>query len=427
MARVHGTSRSAKPGNPPRIDQTGVADRLARLADAQIRFTSRLCAIDTTNPPGRNYLACCELLQEKMESLGLKTRLLRVPPAEQARLAPGLDDHPRYCIVGRWDVGAGKTLHLTGHYDVVPATAGWKTDPFKPVVRGGKLIARGAGDMKGSNAAALFAVQAIRQAGATPRWNIELSFTPDEETGGYAGLGWLVRRGHVRADAAILCEGGGSGKVCYAHRGVLWAEVTVIGKPGHACNPRGGTNALEHAIPLIQRFKKLEKVYATRRTAFNIAAKSPTLMIGGVCRGGGKHNTIPDRFCFSIDRRLNPEDDPADVKAELLEVVRQARRADRKLRVEVAWPLFVPPGWTTADQPIARMALAVAGQLSGKPARLRMTAGFTDLHFLTADGGIPAIGYGADGSGAHSDFECVKLSELAHAARFYAEMMLRME
>jgi len=271
-------------------------------------------------------------------------------------------------------------------------------------------------------------VQALRQAGVAPPWNVELSFTPDEETGGYAGLGWLVRSGQIKPDAAVLCEGGTAQRIGYAHRGVLWADVTVIGTPGHASDPTNGVNALEKAIPVIQRFKTLEKVYATRRTRFNIKQKHPTLMIGGVCGGavGGKTNTIPDRFHFTIDRRLNPEDRLADVKAELLAIVRQAQRRDRELKVKVDWPLYVPPGWTCPDEPIAALALSVSKLLTGKPAQFGMTAGFTDMHFLTDDGGVPAIGYGAEGHGAHSNFEYVTLAELFGTARFYAEMMLRM-
>lgn len=407
------------------IERTGVADRIAAMNDRLIDFVCRFCAIETVNPPGRNYLNACEFLKAKLDAMGLATRIVRVPKAEQAKLAPGLDDWPRYCVVGRWDVGARKTLHLTGHYDVVPATAGWKTNPFRPFVRGGKLVGRGTGDMKGSDSAAIFAVQAIQQAGVTPPWNVELSFTPDEETGGAAGLGWLVRSGQIAPDAGILLEGASGDRVGYAHRGVLWADVTVIGKPGHASNPKNGVNALEKAIGLIGQLKTLEKVYARRRTKLNIKQKSPTLMIGGVSGGGGKVNTIPDRFHFTIDRRLNPEDRVADVKRELLDQVRIARRRDRQLRATVEWPLYVPPGVTASDSPIARLALEALRSLRRRPVAFSMTGGFTDMHYLTEDGGVPTVMYGAEGGGAHSDFEYVKLEELTAAARFYAEMILR--
>ena len=149
-------------------------------------------------------------------------------------------------------------------------------------------------------------------------------------------------------------------------------------------------------------------------------------MLGGVCGGGGKTNTIPDRFSFTIDRRLNPEDRLADVKAELLDVVRRAHRRDRKLKVAVDWPLYVPPGWTPPAAPIARVAAAACQAVTGKAVNFRMTAGFTDLHFLTRDGRVPTIGYSAGGAGGHSDFEYIKLSDLLAGAKVYAEIALRM-
>ena len=173
---------------------------------------------------------------------------------------------------------------------MVPPTSGWSRDPFKPVVKGNKLYARGSSDMKGCDTAAIFAIQALMESGQVPPCNIECSFTADEETGGYAGLGHLVRSKAIRPDAAVLLEGASGDTLGYAHRGVLWLNITVIGKPGHGSNPKNGINALEKACGLIGELKSLEKIYAKRRSAFRAGrmARRPTLMIGGVSGGGGK-------------------------------------------------------------------------------------------------------------------------------------------
>ncbi|GMV80363.1 MAG: acetylornithine deacetylase [Planctomycetota bacterium] len=417
------------PRKPPdRLPQAAAAHaRLDALRKDLLDFTARFVAIDTTNPPGRNYLACCEFLAAKLKSLGLKPQILRVPPHEQAPLAPGLDDYPRYNLIARWDVGAKRTLLFTGHYDVVPATSGWKTDPFKPYVKQEKLYGRGTSDMKGCDAAAIFAVQALQESGQTPPWNVELAFTADEETGGYAGLGWLVKSGALKADRAVLLEGGSGENLGIAHRGVLWLEVTVHGKAGHAANPKNGINALEKALPLIRRLKRLERAYASRKSAYLGAkhARRPTLMIGGVCGGGGKINTIPDAFTFSIDRRLIPEDRLSEVKRELAEAIKDAQRDDPDLKVSVKYLLYVESGHTAPDEPIVATALEAYRAVSGKRAKLRMTGGFTDMHFLTRDGKIPSVGYGAQGGGAHSDLEFLSLASQVQTAKFYAEMAVR--
>ena len=392
-------------------------------------FTKRFCAIATVNPPGNRYLECVRFLDRKLRSMGLQTRILRVPRKVQAKLVPGLDAYPRYNLVARWDVGAKKTLHFSGHYDVVPPTSGWKSDPFVPLVRGRKLIGRGSVDMKSCDAAAIFAVQALKEQGLVPPWNIELSLTADEETGGYAGLGWLVKSGAIRPDAAVLCEGGSGDCLGYAHRGVLWLKLTVIGKPGHASNPKNGINALEKACALIRELKRLEALYATRRSAFlgGPVARRPTLMIGGVSGGGGKVNTIPDRFSFSIDRRLLPEEKLAQVKAEFMRVIRRAQRKDRELRVKVEYPLYVAPGWTDRDARICRIAKAAHQAVTGRRSHYRMCGGFTDMHWLTRNGRVPTIGYGTAGGGAHGDLEFVVIPSIVETAKIYAEIAMRME
>ncbi len=410
-------------------DERRVAQRIKRLQKDMVDFLVRLCAIGTVNPPGARYGECVDFLAQTLGGMGLNTWIVRVPVAAQEKELPGSRDYPRMSVVARWDVGAKRTLHFTGHYDVVPPTAGWKTDPFKPVVKGKRLIARGSEDMKASIAAALFAVRALKESGIRPPWNIEFSATPDEETGGYLGLGYVVRSGAIRPDAAVLCEGGSGQTIGYAHKGVLWLDVTVLGKPAHASTPKNGVNALEKACDLIAQLKALEPVYARRTTAFSMrkaALRHPTIMFGGLAGGGSKVNTVPDRFHFTIDRRILPEERLAAVKAEIAGVIRRAKCQDRKLKVGVRQLLYVPPGWASTRSEIARLARSVVKEVTGRPVRFRMTSGFTDMHFLTQDAGVPTVMYGVAGGGGHADNEYAKVPAIFDTARVYAAIALRM-
>lgn len=416
--------RQSKLKTPPSVHR-----KLERLTRPMVDFARKFCSIATVNPPGRCYLECCEFLAGKLRSMGLATCIIPVPKAVQARVLPDSEEYPRYNVVARWNVGAKRTLHFTGHYDVVPPTSGWKSDPFKPVLTGKKLIARGANDMKGSISAAIFAVQAIKSARVTPPWNIEFSLTPDEETGGELGLGYLVKAGKIAPDAAVLLEGGGGTSVGYAHRGVLWLDVTVIGKSGHACVPSFGVNSLELACYLIRELQSLKKVYAKRATAFRMDKalyKRPTLVVGGISGGGGKVNTIPDRFHFTIDRRISPEEKVREVKAEIMAAIRKAQRRNRKLKVDVKQLLFVPPGWTDLDSGFCGIVRSAHRAVTGGSVRFRMTPGFTDLHWFTKDLGIPALMYGTTGKGAHSELEYTEIPSMLRTATVYAEIAMRM-
>ncbi|MCG3178456.1 MAG: Acetylornithine deacetylase [Phycisphaerae bacterium] len=414
---------------PPAVD--GVLRRIDRLVPAMVRFTADLCAIDTVNPPGRNYGRCVAALKAKLEAVGLTTRVVNVPKAELKRLVPEHGGrYPRPSLIARWDVGAARTLHMTGHYDVVPPTGGWTRDPFKAAERGRRLYARGSSDMKAADAAAVFAIQAMRQARVTPPWNIELSFTPDEETGGHAGLGWLVHSGAIRPDAAVLLEGASGDRIGYAHRGVLWLLVTVLGRAAHASNPANGVSALGKGRMLLAALDELAVELAGRRTRLATSSgtpKGPTLMPGGLIGGGaGKVNTIPDRFVFSIDRRINPEESIPAAKAEIVSCLRDVCRRDGTFKVRIDELMRVDPGTIAPDHPHARLARKVLRQLVGKPVRFRMTGGFTDMHWLSRDGGVPTVMYGVSGKNAHGDDEYVDIPSIRAAARFYAALAMSM-
>src|ERR687897_789873 len=81
--------------------------------------------------------------------------------------------------------------------DVTPAGAGWTVGPFDGVIRDGRVYGRGACDMKAGIAAAVYAAEAIRRAGVEVAGSIEISATPDEESGGVAGAAWLAARGRI--------------------------------------------------------------------------------------------------------------------------------------------------------------------------------------------------------------------------------------
>jgi acetylornithine deacetylase/succinyl-diaminopimelate desuccinylase-like protein len=148
--------------------------------------------------------------------------------------------------------------------------------------------------------------------------------------------------------------------------------------------------------------------------------------MGGICGGGGKTNTIPDRFHFTIDRRINPEEKLPEVRGEIMRLIRGAERQDRDLRARVTTDLFVPPGSTEIDAPICKVAGAAVRAVRGKTPRFRLCLGFTDMHFLTRDAGVPCVMYGTEGRGEHGDGEYVIISDLMATAKVYAEIAMRM-
>ena len=98
----------------------------------------------------------------------------------------------------------GPHLIFDGHLDVVPAGDGWTTDPYTPLIRDGRLIGRGAADMKGGVAAMIAAAEAVQRAELPLRGTLTLAIVADEEEGG-GGTRHLVDSG-LRGTWAIVPE-----------------------------------------------------------------------------------------------------------------------------------------------------------------------------------------------------------------------------
>ena len=385
-----------------------------------------LVRVNTVNPPGHNYQALADMLLEHCEGLDMQAKVHRVPDQEVRRVL-GSDEFSRYNLIARWDAGRPQRVHFNAHYDVVPCAGQWKFgDPFEPGLAAGALYGRGAGDMKGSIAALLMAVEALKAAGAEPAFNIECSFTADEETGGQLGAGWIVNKGLVNADFVVVCEGAAGTQVGCGHNGVLWLEVELTGKAAHASRPEQGVNAFEAMADVVQKLQayKTQLNAAERRYVdFDGEVRNPTLNIGGTFSGGegDKINTVPARARFSLDRRLVPGEQLAAVERELRRAV--GRAAGPPCRVAV--PLRIEPCVVDADHALPQAFARAVQAVRRRAAGYRLSSGFTDLHYFAVAGGLPGIGYGVKGERIHGIDERVRVRDLVLTARTYAEFMLR--
>ncbi len=396
----------------------GAEDRLCGFLANLIRF-------DTSNPPGRNYGPCAEYLAAKLRSLGFDTVIHQVPEAVLAPTVPNAATHPRFTVVGRWDVGAPKTVHFNAHYDVVPTGPGWTSPPFSPEIRKGWLYGRGANDMKGSIASLCTAVEAVQTVGLKPKMNVEIAFVPDEESNSLLGTGYLVEQKWHRADYAVVCEGGFGDMIGCGHNGVIWMEVTVKGKSAHASRPHLGVNAFEMAAALCQELGKYKT--RIRRHVFTAPGGEkmrPPLTLGGEVRGndGAKINTIPDEFTFTIDRRVLPDETVAQVEKELRATLREACKKIPGLKIEVRKISSRKASLVKESDPLPREFLKTVRHYR-KRAGFGMTSGFTDMAFYANEARLPCVGYGVEGKNTHGIDECVKVADLVKVAKIYARFL----
>ena len=390
-------------------------------------FLQSLVRIATVNPPGERYEECVGAMDARLQSLGMTTQIVRVPDEVVAKTLPDSAGYPRYNLIGRWDVGAKKTLHFNAHYDVVPVSGQWKFgSPFNPEIEDGWIYGRGSGDMKGAIASLCAALQAVKDCGVTPKVNIEVSFTADEEVGGELGAGWIVRQGLVKPDFAIECEGGGKDNIGYGHNGVLWFRVEINGKAAHAARPEKGVNAFEGAAAIVNGLQSLKQVYARR--AFmpeNRKAMHPTINIGGVfgVGAGPKVNTVPAQAWFTIDRRIVPSEKLKNAEREVIAALRAAKAKAPKVKMNVGVFQRIDPCVSDPHSSFHQQFAQAVRDVRGKKPKFSVVQGFTDLHWYVHDLKLPGIGYGPGGEGGHGMNERAKIEDLISTAKVYARFM----
>jgi succinyl-diaminopimelate desuccinylase len=377
-------------------------DRVLAAIDAcqtdMVEFTRELVAIPTENPPGNEYERCAAVILDRLTRLGIEARM--VGP----------------CVIA--SVGAGApVLRFHGHYDVVPRSV---DDQFNPRIEGANLFGRGSSDMKSGLAAMIYAAHALRTMDLDGR--VELVIVPDEETGGERGTAWLSGTGHFDSGGVgMLMAEPTSGVVWNANRGAISLRVTVKGKPAHVGLSRQGINAFERMLVIARALEELKVEIEQRETAFSItphAARRSILMMGGECRGGTNFNLVPESCAFTVDRRLNPEEDLQTEMDRLTDVFDRLRRQGIDHTVEtlqVGRASGVPQ-----EHPLAASLARAITTVTGTPPKFEMCPGLLECRFY-AERGIPALAYGPGLlSVSHGPNEFVPIRNIRDCAASYA-------
>ena len=401
-----------------------------RNASGLLGRLQNLIGISTVNPPGENYDLITAGLTRDLAELGLKSRRFPVPEALLKKSLPAAQHgFPRYNVLGKLAVrGAKHTLHFNAHYDVVPVSGKWKHGgAFSGAVERGWMYGRGTADMKGSIASLLMALEALKATGSTPKMNLEVSFTADEETDSALGTGWLVRHAPIKPDYAVVMEGGEGPAVCCGHNGVVWLEVTVHGKAAHGSLPERGINALEKMAALVLGLEGHKRELARRKFKTPEGKTMvPTINVGGVfgCGEGAKINTVPATATFTIDRRVLAIEDHTAAEQELRTALAKAAERIPQCRITVAkisenFACFTPP-----SQPFFAEMAAIVAKVRRAPAVFNVSTGFNDMHFFASELKIPTLGYGPGGVDYHGVDERAEVKELVASAKIYAELMI---
>jgi len=386
--------------------------------------TSELVRISTENPPAQNYRACAEALARIIRRAGLRAAVEKIPAPKHlltganAASSPAGRIETRYWV--RATLGSGKrALYFHGHYDVVPAS---RPGQFQPRERSGNIFGRGSADMKGGLVAMLTAVRALKDLRVALAGRIELVFVPDEETGGHRGTAALFESGALAPGAiGMLTAEPSGGAIWNASRGAITLRVTAKGKTAHVGLSFRGINAFEKMLVAARALEKEKQRITARKTKFRIelpGARRSILLLGGRSEGGTNFNAVPAESSFTIDRRINPEENLSTEKNRLLGILNRLRREGIDLETEI-----LQEGNSVAVEETQPLACALAEsirEITRRPARFEMCPGLLETRFY-AQRKIPALAFGPGLlSVSHGPSEFVSLREMENCAAVYA-------
>ena len=336
-------SKTTPPDLSPQVQ--ALLARIEAKQDEVVALTQDLVRIPTVNPPGDAYEACARFIGERLKPRGFAVEYVR------AHGAPGDSDaKPRVNVVARWQgATSGECVHFNSHIDVVEAGSGWASDPFGAEIRDGKIYGRGTCDMKGGLAASIIACEALIESGLPIPGALEISGTVDEESGGFAGVGYLAERGYFskpRVHHVIIPEPLGVDRICLGHRGVWWGEVETKGRIAHGSMPFLGDSAINHMSAFIHLLEpQLQPRLNQRQTAEPVeppGARVSTLNINSIHGGQVEQRYANDErgwptadtpspvvahSCRTVlDRRFIAEENLEAVKQEIIDMLDELKR-----------------------------------------------------------------------------------------------------
>lgn len=384
-----------------------------------LQFAAGLVATPSPNLPG-DERAVVEVILAEMKRLGLSG-------AEIAAKEP----HRPNVIYKLRGGRPGPILMLCGHSDTKPVgdASQWRTDPFQPVFRDGKLYGLGSTDMKGAVAAMIYATAALQQCETVLAGDVLLVINADEERSMTFGSEFLATDYGIHADVALLGEPSGidGPEFEFLHllsRGISCFKIRVFGTQMHS--------SLTDRLPSVNANVKLAEVLTRMNRELQLTfsphtlCAAPTVNLAVKIEGGVGYGVCPGVAEFQADIRTLPGMTRHQLQADVERCLDSIRRDDPELRVELEFeqpPLdWIPATEVHADHPLVAALLTASEQVLGWRPKLSAFPGGTDASKFQVLAGIPTIP--SFGPGwlrlAHGPNECIGIEAIVQAAKMYA-------
>ena len=361
----------------------------------------------------------------KEQLLLLKPDTLLDIPAPDEKAANGY----RPNLLAAWNGSKeGRTIWILSHLDIVPPgdLSLWKSDPYKIILEGDKIIGRGVEDNQHGIVSSYFAVEGILNGVQAFPQKVGLVLVADEETGSKYGLQYILkeRRDLFKEDDLIIVPDGGNKKgtmIEIAEKSMLWLKFTVTGAQCHASTPKKGKNSLFGAATLIVELNKLKERFNISNPLFKPQESTfePTKIEANV----PNVNTIPGKDVFYLDCRILPDYTVDEIISEVVAINKNlAKGLALKIDVEAIHRQDCAPP-TPDNSPVVTTLAKAIKKVTGLKAKPMGIGGGTVAAFFRY-AGLPAAVWSTISPTAHQPNEYCLIKNIITDAKIMATVFL---
>jgi len=351
-------------------------------------------------------------LEKKLKKLGFKTKILEfreknTKPVKNLYARLG-NKSPNFCYAG--------------HLDVVPAgnLKDWTVNPFKPSIKNGHLIGRGANDMKSSIAAFVTAVSKFIQKNKKFNGSISLLITGDEEGVAINGTKKVIeylKKKKEKINFCLVGEPTNPNKlgemIKIGRRGSINGKLTVIGVQGHVAYPNRANNPSTALVQILKELKGIKFDKGTKNF-------QPTnLEITKINIDNSADNVIPGLAHASFNIRFNNKHSSNTLKSKINKIVKKIcnkNKSKYKIEYNVSGEAFL----TSPNQTTYMIQDTIKKITKIKP-RLSTTGGTSDARFIRKIS--PCLEFGLVGKTMHKVDEVVALKDLKKLTLIYSNIL----
>tara|TARA_B100000287_G_scaffold430659_1_gene486336 strand:- start:20 stop:1177 length:1158 start_codon:yes stop_codon:yes gene_type:complete len=353
-----------------------------------------------------------KFLEKRLKKLGFKTKILEFKekgfyPVKNLYARLGTKE-PNLCYAG--------------HLDVVPPgnEKDWTINPFKPSIKKGHLIGRGANDMKSSVASFVTAVSIFLNSKNKFNGSISLLITGDEEGDAINGTRKVVeylKKKREKINFCLVGEPTNPNKlgemIKIGRRGSLTGKLTVYGLQGHVAYPHRANNPSTIIVKILKKLKDIKFDNGTKDF-------QPTnLEVTKININNTADNIIPATAEATFNVRFNNKHSSKTIKKRLNKIfinINKKNKSKFKIDYRVSGEAFL-----TRPNKTTYMIRNIIKKITKIKPKLSTTGGTSDLRFIRKIS--PGLEFGLVGKTMHKVDEAVSLKDLKNLTKIYLNIL----